>query len=299
MKMVQSLWSVPGSKEAPNAYMEKNKCGWPSKKYNYISWALSCLQLRQYYDEVELVTDKEGYELLIDKMQLPYTSVKLELDELKDYHPKLYALGKIHAYRIQDKPFIHVDGDVFIWERFGKDFEDSALLCQNMESGVDYNRWYLNVFVEVAERFEFYPDIMDRSISKNDCIVAINAGIIGGNDIGFFKDFTKEAIEFVDRNIAHLPKIRVDLFNTIFEHFLFYAMAEERKLKITCYNPLFEQIWAEVSDFSRVPSAVKYIHTIGKLKKSRYVIEAMEDRLAMDYPEYYSRIINLLRTHQI
>ena len=298
MKVLQSLWSKPGNKTG-TAFSERNRCGWPSKKYNYLAWALSSLQLRQFYDEVELVTDKDGYELLIEKMGLPYTSVKVILDDLKDYHPDLYALGKIHAYSVQEKPFIHVDGDVFIWERFNSDFENSALLCQNMESGTDYNRWYLNVFMEVAENFEFYPDVMDKSISKNNCIVAINAGIIGGNDMEFFRDFTKEAIDFVNRNLKHLPRIKVDLFNTIFEQFLFYAMAEQRGLKINLYNPLFEQIWAEISDFTRVPSKVKYIHTIGKLKKSRYIIEAMEDRLAMDYPEHYFRIMNLLRTNQI
>lgn len=41
-----------------------------------MSWALSCLQLKQSYDKVELVTDSEGAELLINKLHLPYTSCK-------------------------------------------------------------------------------------------------------------------------------------------------------------------------------------------------------------------------------
>ena len=40
-----------------------------------MSWVLSCLSLRNYYDDVELYTDKLGYELLIEKLRLPYTYV--------------------------------------------------------------------------------------------------------------------------------------------------------------------------------------------------------------------------------
>jgi len=74
--------------------------GWSDKKYNYMSWAFSCLQFKKYYSEVELITDKLGKELLIDKLELPYTSVKVELDQLNSYHSDLWALGKIVKYNL-------------------------------------------------------------------------------------------------------------------------------------------------------------------------------------------------------
>mgnify|MGYP000084925178 FL=1 len=68
MKIVQTFWSG-GANPLEKAY------GWPLPEYNMMSWVLSCLSLRKYYDDVELYTDKLGYELLIEKLRLPYTYV--------------------------------------------------------------------------------------------------------------------------------------------------------------------------------------------------------------------------------
>jgi hypothetical protein len=76
-------------------------------------------------------------------------------------------------------------------------------------------------------------------------------------------------------------------------------MAEERGVSLAYYNPNFTEIWTNVMDFTGVPRHVKYIHAMGMFKKTRSVVEAMEDRVEMDYPDQYFRIINLLRTNQI
>ena len=73
-----------------------------------MGWALSCLQLRKYYPEVVLYTDKVGAEMLIDTLKLPYTEVACEFDKFNDIHKDLWALPKIHAYASQHTPFLHV-----------------------------------------------------------------------------------------------------------------------------------------------------------------------------------------------
>ena len=299
MKIVQSLWSKPGEKPGAKHFPEINKCGWPDKKYNYISWALSCLQFRKYYDEVELVTDKAGCDLLVDRLGLPYTSVKVVLDDLNDYHPHLFALGKIYAYSIQDKPFVHADGDVYIWEKLPPRLENAPLVCQTIEGGIDYHNWYAGMFMEMAENFEYYPDILDESISKHGAIVAVNAGIMGGNRIDFFQYYTKEAFRFVDTNTRHLSRINVKNYNLIFEQFLFHALAEEQNIEIRYYNPGFIRFWNDISDFTTVPSRTKYIHTMGAIKKSRHTADGLEYQLQSQYPDDYFRLMKLLRTNQI
>ena len=61
MKIVQSFWS--GNKDCL-----KDSYGWSSPIYHYASWILSCNQLRKYYDDVILVTDKVGYDILINRL---------------------------------------------------------------------------------------------------------------------------------------------------------------------------------------------------------------------------------------
>jgi hypothetical protein len=299
MKIVQSFWSKPGMKNSSNNFADYNKCGWPDKKYNYFSWALSVLQFKKYYPDVELVTDKAGYELLVDKLELPYSSVKIVLDDLNCYHPDLWALGKLYAYSIQDEPFIHADGDVYIWEKFSEEFESSSLLCQHREEGEYFNRVYSTVFMQMLRHFGFYPAVLDASIAKNNSIVAVNAGVLGGSNTSFFKEYTKAAFDFVDKNTDCLHHINIGLSNIVFEQFLFNAMAEENALDINCFKANVNNLLNDFADFTRVPSKVRYIHTPGSLKEQKKLLGALEYRLLTDHPGHYYKIIDLIRTNQI
>lgn len=298
MKIVQSLWSKPGKAKQVNRITDINSCGWPDKKYNYLSWILSCHQLRQFYDEVELVTDQQGYELLIDKLELPYTSVSKSLDELNDYHPDLWALGKIYAYRLQDKPFIHVDSDVFIWRRFDAAMESAGLLCQSREEGQGFAEMYAKLFFPIAQQFDYYPEVLDRSIVRHNEIKAINAGILGGQDVGFYQQYTAQAFEFVDRNRHKLDKIFTSSFNLIFEQFLFRALADDAALPIRYFHA-DETVRALYFDYTGVPATTRYIHLSGLLKKDKYLVDSLEYRVLNDYPEHYYRLMRLIRSNEI
>ena len=75
MRIIQSFWT--GGNDCL-----KNSCGWLSPVYNFLSWIISCNQLRCYYDDVILVTDRQGYDMLINKLRLPYTGAVVSLDDL-------------------------------------------------------------------------------------------------------------------------------------------------------------------------------------------------------------------------
>ena len=64
MRIVQTFWS--GGKS-----LLQDGFGWLHPEYNLKSWALSCLSLREHYDEVALYTDSEGKRILIDKLRFP------------------------------------------------------------------------------------------------------------------------------------------------------------------------------------------------------------------------------------
>jgi hypothetical protein len=299
MKIVQSLWSKPGQKKSKGKTSAKNKCGWPDKKYNYLSWGLSCHQFRKYYDEVELVTDRDGYDLLINKLGLPYTDVKIVLDDLNHYHPDLWAIGKLYAYSIQESPFIHADGDVYIWEKFSNDFQNASLLCQRKEEGPAFAGFYSSVFFQMCQHLDYYPDVLDKSIIKNNGIVAVNAGIIGGNNVDFYKHYTKKVFEFIDKNASSLNKIDVGSSNIIFEQFVYHALSEEKGEPISYFRPEVNEYLNEFTDFSGVPFRTKYIHPPGSLKRCKYLVDSLEYRVQADYPEYYYKVINLMKTNQI
>ena len=83
MKIVQTFWSGNYSN------IVKKTFGWYAPEYHIMSWALSCLQLLKFYDNVVLYTDKNGYKLLIEYLKLPYTDVIITLDELNNKSSEL------------------------------------------------------------------------------------------------------------------------------------------------------------------------------------------------------------------
>lgn len=296
MKIVQSYWSKPSLKTGNINISDRNKGGWVDKKYNYMSWALSCLQFKKYYDKVELVTDAIGYDFLINKLELPYTSVRVDLDNLNDYHPDLWALGKIYAYSIQEEPFIHADGDIFIYDKFGSEFEKSSLIAQNFEKGFNY---YEDLFKNIEQKFDYIPGVLNESKKLNGEIIAVNAGILGGTDIDFFKEYTAEAFKFVDRNISKINEVNIGMFNTVFEQFLFHASAEKNNKEINYLLTDVNHAFDRLADFTGLPGKCKYIHTVGVYKRIKYIGDLLAYRLLTDYPEYYYKILNLIRTNQI
>ena len=296
MKIIHSYWSKPSLKKKKLNQFDRNSGGWLDVKYYYYSWVLSCLQFSKFYDKVELVTDQQGYDLLINKLNLPYARVDVVLDDINDYHLDLWALGKIYAYGIQEEPFIHVDGDIFIWDRFEDRIENGSLVCQNIEQIIEYNKY----FNHLSSKFNFIPLELHKSRIQNKVIKVVNAGILGGTNINFFKNYVNKAFEFVDKNIDKLHKLDdLGYFNMMFEQFLFYALSEEKKSDITCLLPQENGTFDGLADFSGVPIRTKYIHALGFYKRKQNVCDLLELKLQEDYPEYYFLIKKLLLTHEL
>lgn len=296
MKIIQSLWIKPSLKKMELNYSDRNKGGWLNKKFNYMSLALSCLQFKKYYNQVELVTDSLGYDLLINKLELPYTKVDVKLDDLNDYHPDLWALGKIYAYSIQKEPFIHVDGDVFIYDKFNVELENSPLIVQNIEKGFSF---YNDVVKEIEDNFDYIPEEILKSKENNQQIIAVNAGLLGGSNIEFIQNYSKEAFKFVNDNLHKIHKINIGMFNTVYEQFLFHALAESRNIQISCYLSKVNNAFDYLAELTDLPHKRNYIHTVGFYKKSKLICDLVEYRLLTDWPDYYFKIIQLLRTNQI
>lgn len=285
MKIIQSFWS--GSQNNIN-----DKYGWYSPRYNWMSWILSCHQLVKYYDNVELYTDDFGYDILINKLQLPYSKVHVVLNELDKYPKDLWAIAKIKAYSLQEEPFIHVDGDVFIWEKFPESYVNSQLIAQNLENTTGY---YREMWNEITANITFIPNELS-SFHNGTSNLCCNMGIIGGSDIDFFKEYCTKSFEFVDKNIEFWDKINLFNFNIFFEQELFYELSTLNFKKI---NYLFDEIWADnaymgFGDFHMIPHKRTYLHLLGFFKRQPTVCKNMEIYTMKYYPESYSKLSILL-----
>lgn len=277
MKIVQSFWS--GNKDCLT-----DGHGWSSPIYHYASWILSCNQLRKYYDDVVLVTDKVGYDILVKRLHLPYTDTIVCLDELAKYNSNLWALAKIKAYSIFDEPFIHVDGDVFVWDKFDDCLENHDLIVQNTETTTDYYRTMWN---ELRPFIDILPKAMakfDRNLSHK----AYNMGIFGGNDTSFIKDYCKQAFDFVDQNIGKVNRLKGVNFNIFFEQVLLYELATYYKKDVVTYirDDIGDNEYRGFADFDNVPEGRRYLHLLGFYKRIPTVCNKMLAYVIKQYPLY-------------
>jgi hypothetical protein len=289
MKIVQTFWSGGGD-------ILKDSFGWYSSQHHLLAWALSCLELKNYYEDVELYTDKNGYEVLINQLKLPYTKVWVVLDDLQKYPKELWGLAKVKTYSLQNGPFIHIDSDVFIWSAFGDSFHQSSLVAQNFEKGTDY---YNNKFKEVKKYLKYIPGHFNIDINDK-AVCSCNAGVIGGKDFNFFKKYAAYVFDFVDGNdLNGIPGHVLTNFNILFEQVLFYELSQKEGKLITC---LFDRTiddcgykYDEIADFTSVPYVNTYLHLIGPNKRNETACDLMSRVLLKEYPEYFFKTISLYK----
>ena len=187
-KTVQTLWT--GRKS-----LVRDSFGWLEPQYHLMAWALSCLMLRESYDDVELYTDSEGAAVLIDRLRLPYTQVRVCYDRLDIPEPH-WAYAKMLTYSVQDAPFIHVDGDIFVPRRLAADIGSCGLIAQNEEVGTAY---YKNIMDGLNTRDMVMPRCLHEELARQS-IGSYNAGVLGGSDTGFIQRYCDEAFRIIRDN---------------------------------------------------------------------------------------------------
>jgi len=292
MRILQTFWTSPSNTNTEN--LVSMKAGWLSCEYHWMSWALSCLQAKAIFGEVNLVTDLKGKGILIDRLQLPYSTVSTELEGILDhYHPSLWALAKIYTYSIQTEPFLHLDGDIFIWQKPDEEFLSSRLAAQNLDKNLEF---YLSTLNEINEQFTYIPSPLLKANYEHKDLYGSNAGLLGGSDFNFFKTYCEQAFKFIDENKAGLTKVNTGSLNFIFEQYLFCQLAAAAKIPISYYgemvdNPLFKD-YIKFEDYPHV----QMVHPVGGFKKYPHVCDHVAKKLRSDYPEYYYRVINMVRS---
>lgn len=294
-KIVHSFWSKPTLNALENSSligtMDRNMGGWVDKKYNYISWTLSCLCAKKHYTEVELITDTYGKKILIDILKLPYTNIIVELDTLNSQHLELWATAKFKAYKLQTEPFIHIDSDVFLFGRFDESIENAPLIIQNEEVGFDS---YANIWEQVTKYYKIIPEYMLNDYATDKVIKACNAGVFGGSDLAFLHDFVDEVFQFLEDNKEYYDNVNVGYSVLIFEQYLFSCLARKHQKRVTYLFDKVNEDYNKVLDFKNIAKGTPFVHVVGDKKRSLEYCTYLENRLLLEFPEYYYFITDLL-----
>ena len=286
MRIVQTFWTAGRN---PLEY----SFGWLHPEYNLMSWSLSCLSLREHYDEVALYTDTRGKEVLIDLLHLPYTEVHVVFDEFPCL-PQHWALSKIKTYSLQDKPFLHIDGDVFLPKPIDPAILDAPLVAQNRETGTKYYREMVDRILQTPLPL---PDYV-RNEMANEVIDSYNFGVFGGKDIDFISMFCKEVFSFygnADFEMQNKTNCEVGL-NIFMEQIWFTVLANQHNRNVTT---LVETNILDTGYSNRqfcnfgLFDHVDLLHIIGGHKKNTAICNNLNREITKWNPEIFQGILAL------
>jgi hypothetical protein len=289
MNIIQTL-SAPVSSKS----LFEDAFGWFAPEYHLMSWALSSIQLRSFYPGLALYADSASARVLVDELKLPYTEVKTLAEARRVHHPNLWALPKIETYARQQAPFLHVDGDVFVFSAFPDELMSQGLIAQNMETGTEY---YASMQRQMMEQDLYLPACVREDFTSGNPLSAVNAGILGGNDTDFLQEYAAASIDYVVQNEHKLKAIDVNKFNVFFEQHLFHSLATSRGKEINYYfdHSFEDNKYKGLGNFWEAPRSKTYLHLIGGYKRNQYYCTQMAFKLRETDPDLYYRIIHLAK----
>ena len=284
MKAVHTTWFKK------NGTFVDYSCSWLSPHFHLMSWVLSSLQLSRFFPQSSLMTDEIGAELA-HKLHLPYTQIQTDLETVKQQN-NLWVLNKIYTYSIQTEPFIHLDTDAFFFNQIDPNWLTAPLLAQNFE--YDHEN-YIHAYGDVLTLCQYIPEIIKKD--KFGRLTAVNAGVIGGTNWLFFKEFAQFVEEFLIRNEACLSNCHYAHLNVFVEQYLFKQFADAKEIPVSYISPkeFGPPCDYKMTEFAKLPLDCQYIH-ITNYKQNPTVCQQMAQRLWLESPELHERVIAVCRT---
>ena len=294
MRAVWSFWSKP--------HLERGRWAWPSELHHALAWSLSVREASRHYPDTWLYTDEAGADYLVDRLGLPFAHVSTELDVLAGRDPGWWALGKIHTYRAQTAPFVHIDGDCFLWLPLSERVASADVFAQNPEPFSPGASFYQPERIESAlagtkarlpKEWTWY-----RRRPGNLCGVC--CGIYGGNNLTFIHHVAELAIALLEDSRSRQAMATLDdkpRLMVVLEQFLPAACVEyHSRLKDSPFHGVqLAYLLGAARDLFDPGQARRtgFTHLLGDVKRLPAVSRLLEDRVYRDDPAHFRRCVRV------
>ena len=288
MRAVWSFWS-----KAFKAYIGRI---WREPQHHLLAWGLSLRLARQHFSETQLVTDTAGKAMLVDELDLEFDHVSTDLDRLSDADPGWWALGKLVAYSLQDRPFLHLDTDVFLWKALPPALTSAPVFAQCPELHPLENAWCGPGHIEwLFDRHGLRLPVEWQWASSRHTqfFREENCGILGANRVDFIRYYAQTALDLVfdpAHRVAWAELPDKGGFNMILEQFLLAACLDYHRIdpqsayRGVTVRHLFPS-WSEAHNPNAAARA-GYTHLLGDAKTNPWVVARLERRVTQMDPAF-------------
>lgn len=295
MIAVWSFWTKP--------FRAHHHSVWHSRRHHLLAWVLSLETARKHYSETCLFTDDHGARLLVDSLGLEFTRVSTELNSLKRHDPDWWTLGKLWTYRLQTRPFVHIDNDVFLWKRLPARMESASVFAQNpeyLESGDScYKPGLFDLLIEkvtggwLPTQWQWYS--ARTGPHRAEC-----CGILGGNRVDFINYYADLAVRLIldPKNQAGWQLLNGKIGHNILveQYFLAACIDYNNATQDAAFGALDVQyLFQSAADAFRPDSSTRagFTHLIAGAKKNATLCSQVERKVASYYPQHYERCLRL------
>ena len=260
-----------------------NKCGFFKYSDFLYTTALSVLCASRLFKEVQIISSSWGVELF-KKLKFPATDYSNKLDEMSSVSKYFWAYGKILAYCEQTTPFIHIDNDVFLWEKLPDRILNAPLCFQSHEPFKEEGYKYYH-FLKSA--FDVAP-VRPRAIVNNNIKdYAYNCGICGGTNIKFFKELLKCSSEYIfaPENQDLFFKDFRDIIihqNLMHEQYFIASLVKKHRLR--------RKVQVLNKNALKIVDDIKYTHLWGTTKRNRGMMGRVRMRLMEEDNKLFNRV---------
>lgn len=160
-----------------------------------------------------LYTDQIGYVML--KNVVNYDEIIIfDKNILSKFSPKIWSLGKLLAMSLVNEPFIHIDFDMFLFQKLDENLIKKDFFAIYKEP------WLTYIKGNFEKIYNLYPNKNDLDINK---LMSSNFAIVGGQNFEKINEVCKKIINFAILFKEDLEKIVVKVhweLPVIFEQIL-------------------------------------------------------------------------------
>ena len=158
---------------------------------------------KKHFKETWMLCDSESLPRL---SPLGFDRIEVIFDDIPKWYSPVWAISKLIAFQHickAGRPFVHIDYDLFLWNKLPERILRAEVFAAHIDSFNVFYDYALAEFLKKCPRVHLLED-MD-ALPKT----ALNAGIIGGNNL-----------DFISRYVQHALDIALDKKN---EEFMFHT----------------------------------------------------------------------------
>ena len=290
MKYIHSLWSTPSMKDNFD-----NKYDTKYLTKNFYSYLFSALLIKKMGYEIELYCDNRAYEIY---SLIPYNKIHIVDFDSDGVSSKFWIWGKIKTHMLMTEPYVHIDGDVFMFrDIIGNQLENGThkAVVQSLENEKTMKGDFTNIYLNSINPFTKWNNKHRIDWNKYG-LHAYNCGVVGFSDMNLKNQYANKVKEILvdisgDGDFDEVRKKYEGMFLIAEQSLLLYILRENNINPLEII-PIKEIIKHNYDWFQTIPQEIGYCHMWAYTKYKDSVIQQIKNKTNKFFPEYSGVIEN-------